>query len=443
MKKTFLFLFLLSGSVFAMAGGLATNTNQSVAFLRNPARTAAIDVDGAYFNPAGTAFLSNGIHVGLSLQTAIQTRTIENTYAPLALGVGNDATGIKNFKGNALAPVIPGVHIVYNWDRWNFMAHFGVTGGGGKCEFKNGLGMFESALASQAYAQTAKYGTTINYNMNSSITGTQYTFGLLVGTSYEAIREHLSVSLGVRVVYMYNRYEGSLKDMTLLMGSTPVYKGADVSLDCRQQGWGATPVIGLDYRINSHWNLAVKYECPTYIKLRNNADNNEAAQAMTALSDYQDGVRNRNDLPGIISAGVQYSPIHQVRLAASYSFYDDKHAVRATDTYKNNKGTHDAGFSIEGDVCKYLTLSAGWEGTYYGLSDAEMTDLSFNLSSNSLNVGMRIHCNDHWKLDLGYMHSFYMTRDVTRTYSEALPLSYTSHFNRSNDVVGIGLVYDM
>ena len=47
---------------FSWAGGLLTNTNQSVTFLRNPARDAAIAIDGVYFNPAGVVFLKDGIY---------------------------------------------------------------------------------------------------------------------------------------------------------------------------------------------------------------------------------------------------------------------------------------------------------------------------------------------------------------------------------------------
>ena len=44
-------LFAVASSAFA--GGILTNTNQSVAFLKNPARDAAIGLDGVYSNPAG------------------------------------------------------------------------------------------------------------------------------------------------------------------------------------------------------------------------------------------------------------------------------------------------------------------------------------------------------------------------------------------------------
>ena len=60
----------------SLAGGYLTNTNQSVAFLRNPARIGAIGIDGAYSNPAGIGFLNKGWHLSFNVQSAYQTRDI-------------------------------------------------------------------------------------------------------------------------------------------------------------------------------------------------------------------------------------------------------------------------------------------------------------------------------------------------------------------------------
>ena len=59
MKKVLVMLasVMLTVSTPATAGGILTNTNQSIDFLRNPARDAAIGLDGVYSNPAGVAFL--------------------------------------------------------------------------------------------------------------------------------------------------------------------------------------------------------------------------------------------------------------------------------------------------------------------------------------------------------------------------------------------------
>ena len=61
------FIVFTMTSVSAFAGGILTNTNQSIDFLRNPARDAAIGLDGVYSNPAGVVFLPEGFHLGHQL----------------------------------------------------------------------------------------------------------------------------------------------------------------------------------------------------------------------------------------------------------------------------------------------------------------------------------------------------------------------------------------
>ena len=51
---------LLTVNLFA--GGLVTNTNQSAAWVRLPARGASTSADAVYFNPAGLMKLDNGFH---------------------------------------------------------------------------------------------------------------------------------------------------------------------------------------------------------------------------------------------------------------------------------------------------------------------------------------------------------------------------------------------
>ena len=50
-------------------------------------------------------------------------------------------------------------------------------------------------------------------------------------------------------------------------------KTQDVTLNCDQTGFGVTPIIGIDWKINDQWNLAAKYEFKTRIRLKNEAAN--------------------------------------------------------------------------------------------------------------------------------------------------------------------------
>lgn len=83
MKKVILISFLALAGSSAFAGGLMTNTNQSVHFLRNPALDATTGIDGVYANPAGLIFLTDGLHLSLNNQSAYQTRTITSTFLTL------------------------------------------------------------------------------------------------------------------------------------------------------------------------------------------------------------------------------------------------------------------------------------------------------------------------------------------------------------------------
>jgi hypothetical protein len=222
----------------ALAGGLLTNTNQNIAFLRNPARDGVIAIDGVYSNPAGVAFLAKGLHLSLNNQSAFQTRTINSGMTlttlegtayehPLQLN-GGDENGVKTFKGKASAPIVPSFQAALNYDNWGFQANFSLCGGGGKCTFNNGLGSFERQVAllpvllqqaNQTYYQ--KYGvdlglssSTPGYSVSSYLHGQQYVFGLQLGTTYK-FNKHLAVYGGFRFNYIYNKYEGNITKITV------------------------------------------------------------------------------------------------------------------------------------------------------------------------------------------------------------------------------------
>ena len=127
---------MLIVSLPTIAGGLLTNTNQNATFLRNPARGAAIAIDGVYSNPAGIAFLPEGFHLSLSWQAAWQKRQI-------TANLGTE----KLFEGETAAPVIPSFQTAYVFnDKWSLSAQFAIGGGGGKCDFAEGLQVRHSTL---------------------------------------------------------------------------------------------------------------------------------------------------------------------------------------------------------------------------------------------------------------------------------------------------------
>lgn len=156
MKKTWkivaIALLAIANVCPVMAGGILTNTNQNVAFLRNPARDGAIGIDGVYTNPAGVAFMKDGLHLSFNWQAAFQTRTIDSANPFFQYGIKNNGSVVKSYEGTSRAMFIPSLQAAYNKNKWSFQFNFAVTGGGGKCEFDEGLGSFEGATSSSALA---------------------------------------------------------------------------------------------------------------------------------------------------------------------------------------------------------------------------------------------------------------------------------------------------
>ena len=516
-------------SQLAFAGGILTNTNQNIAYNRMMSREAAIGIDGAYYNPAGVAFLSPGHHFSFNWQTAIQSRTIENDYPLFGNNTADNSTHRK-FRGKAFAPVLPSVQYAYNWHNFSFQANGGLIGGGGKCTFDDGLGSFEKivgetalgavglagavdqALGQQMFTSPQMFGTDGKYSFNSYMRGNSYYYGFSVGAAYR-LRPNLSFFGGVRAVYATGSYYGYVRNIKV--GNMPLYKvldpsktnSGDIELNCDQKGLGFTPIISIDYRLG-RWNFAAKYEFKTRMRLKNESVNQApsignlqdnlgtavaqtvAAQAMkqdktqtmtqteamaygleyakTKLSDprvvgamgmikqqfdskmteatgeYADGVKVPADIPALLSVGVGYNPVDPLRVNVGFHYFYDKQATAYNHREeKLKRGTMEWTAGAEFDASKRITVSAGWQNTNYGLSEAYMNDKSFVVSSNSVACGARYHVTKRMDINVAYFHTFYQhkknTDDVALSSTQAV--TYKSDYTRDNNVFGVGVDY--
>ena len=211
MKKIVLSLIVFTmTTVSAMAGGILTNTNQSVLFLKNPARDAAIGIDGVYSNPAGVAFMPEGFHVAFNWQYAHQTRTITSTNPVFALGKKNDGQSVKEFEGVADAPIIPSLQAAWNKGDWSIQFNFSVPGGGGSCEFADGLGSFESVVGT--IAKKLEPLGALGYDMDGYMKGRQYYYGIQLGAAYK-VNPNLSVYGGLRLLYGDATYKAKISNI--------------------------------------------------------------------------------------------------------------------------------------------------------------------------------------------------------------------------------------
>jgi len=487
-----LVVFMMT-AVSAMAGGILTNTNQSVSFLKNPARDAAIGLDGVYSNPAGVVFMPEGFHLAINWQYAHQTRTITSTNPLFAMGRKNDGQTTKTFEGIADAPFIPSVQAAYNKGDWSIQFNFSMPGGGGVCEYENGLGSFESAVGNIAH-QLKQAGLGVEgYDMDAYMRGRQYYFGFQLGAAYK-INEHWSVYGGLRVLYgdasykaRLNNIQVALKDaqgeiyyvnfdrfvndnlaginkqlgqaeLATSMGAMTLDQLAaaqaqakpgleqletlqkysqGVNLMSIQTGFGIAPIIGVDYKVGN-FNFAAKYEFNTEMKMTNHSTLDKAME-IDAVNKFQDGTDVDEDAPALLTLGAQWSPRTDVRLNLGYHHYYDKNAH----WYKNaqdklSHGTNEYLAGVEWDVSDRVNISCGGQLTRYGLTDEYMNDMSFVVNSYSVGAGITYKATEHMKLSIAYFKTNYS--DYNRTdYPVA---GVHDSFTRTNRVLGLGCEID-
>lgn len=479
-----------------MAGGLLTNTNQNIAFLRNPARDAAIGIDGVYSNPAGVAFLDNGFHLSVNLQNAHQTRTIKTGFPLFAGNVKSPGQTIHEFEGKADAPVIPSLQAAYNKGKWSFQFGFAITGGGGKCEFDGGLGSFEKVVAGvTTYSSTinnlyqtlgalgipgmAGHGMGQQYGYDSYMRGRQYYYGFTLGAAYK-VTDNLSVYGGLRMLYGTSNYYGYVKNIAVehiengtssmvpaskhfaeLSAQLNQYAGImeavgkpeqaqqlaaaagqvlalsagtqDIELNCDQTGWGVAPIIGVDYKLGK-LNLAAKYEFKTRMRLKNKSANSLSAKGISMLDKFGDGKKVAEDSPALLTVGAQYEILPQLRVMAGWHHYFDVDTKQYTKDMLDDSNEYL--FGAEYDINKRLQVSAGAQRTKYGMKDAGMNDISFNVDSWSFGLGIGVNVTENIKVNAAYFQTLY---DDYNMSEGAAPAMTTNSFTRTNRVLGLGV----
>jgi len=476
MKKIILTIAITAISSIVYAGGINTNTNQHAAYQRNFAREAAIDIDGAYSNPAGLVFMEDGLYAAFSYQCAFQERNIETSYAPFSMNGGNST---KKYEGKATAPFVPSLQAVYKKGNWAFSLNLSVPGGGGKATYDGGLPSFESKAASLPMKLTAAGDTTSKYSINSYMKGQQYIFGTTVGVTHK-FNEYFAAYLGGRVCYAYNMYEGYVKDVTIYPKSTgyngikaeTYFNGAaaksrkqaadlekgnnlvaakaleakameldayansskDKHVDCTQDGFGFAPIIGLDFK-KGNVNIATRYEFKTNLSVKNKTVIDETGM-------YQDGETSNNDMPALWTVGMDCNLLPNVKICLGYRYYFDKDAEMANDKQDYvNHGTKEYAYGIEWGITKSILVSCGYLRTQFDFADKYLSDMNFNQTSNNYGLGARFGITERLKLDVAGFITSYETRKKDVADYAGLGIGGSDYYSRKNYAFALGVNY--
>ena len=461
---------LMAGHAFA--GGILTNTNQSVAFLRHIARGVTLDADAPYYNPAGTAFMDDGWMLSLNIQSAFMTRITTTDYAPFGMNAAHPGITSHRYEGSIVSPAVPNVYATYKHNRWAAFFSAGVTGGGGRVKFRDGLGSFEQPFAVLPSAITAlgsAYGISASqYSLDCSFRGLTMNLSAQLGASYR-ITDWLSAAAMVRLHYARNRYDGHITDIMVnptgaalgfdgsmmradafftavagaLQATNPEMAAmaaqyaqltGDIYVDCVQKAWGVSPVVALYFK-KGGWSASARYEFIAPMTLTNHTRQDD-------LGAYQDGDKTPNDIPALLSVALGRSFMDErLRLTAEYHYFFDKQADMAGGREaKIDTGTAEYLFGAEFDLSQKFTVSAGVQRTVYSTHDEYFSDVNHVLSATSVGFGGAWNINERLRLNAGYFFSLYDKRSVESVVETmAGPVSATTLYDRRSGVLGVGL----
>ena len=501
----------LGATTAAEAGGLLNTTNLHALYLRSLSRNATLSIDGAYYNPAGLVFAKDGWRFSINSQTIFQERNIDASFKPFAFNGGSPEKTFKGKATAPIFPTAMLAYKQGDWAFSAVAGIFG--GGGkasfanGLPQFESKVAMIPVATQAIKAQVTPLLGglsnlpTTVSvpiktvvgaltgvnrYDLNSQLDGLQYNIGLQLGATYK-INEHFSAYLGGRLLYAYNSYEGHIGGIQVnnpgskdgAMVSAPIHLGGaittlktqlgnlpaevrskiqtvftpdkakslqevtDKQLEVKQTGWGFAPIVGVNFKYDK-LNLAARYEFRTSIDVKNDTKVNTSG-----LPQFDDNVKNPNDLPAALAVGASYQFLPSFTASVSYNHFFEKSARMVGDKQKAlDHNTNEYMLGLEWKALKWLDVSGGVQFTDKGVTDAYQSDLHFDMGSTSYGLGVGIHLNDAMMLNLGYMITDYKTHtkvDPKFYFNEKTNISVegTEIFKRKSQVFAIGIDYTL
>ncbi len=438
MKKISLFAALLLASSQAFAGGYLTNTNQSIAFVRNPARLATFELDGAYSNPAGLAWIGEGWHLSFGWQNIAQERNIESTFAPFAYNVNQLGNDTRKFHGEATAPIFPTLDAAYQKGNWTVSAHFGVTGGGGKATFNDGLPMFEAPVSLLPSMLTAAGIAADAYTSEMYMSGKQFIYGIQFGITRKifenkgSLKQGLSVHLGARVNFASNHYEGYMRNISARINGQMTPLNPYFSQQAETYN---TKALQAQQAADNYTQMAAttadatqkaQYEAMAQQYAAGAQQASAAAQTFNGYANKTAGIELDCDQSGWGIApiiGVDYR-IGNLNFGARYEFQTDLSIENKTKTNTTGVASFAHGVNTPNDIPALLAIGAQWSilpnwrvmagwNTYFDKDAGMSGDKQKTLNSNTWEVtaGMEYDVNDRLTVSAGYQKTNYGQSD--------------------------------
>jgi len=416
----------------AWANGIHQVTTQSPESVIYLSRNASTDIDAVYFNPAGTAFMKEGMHLYLADQAL---------YMPVSL----TATDVvktntkRDYEGKQFAPSIPSLFAAYNRELGSghlaLSGAFLMFGGGGAGKFDEGIQMFD----------VMAYHPMMQGTPSSKFSATRFFLGPQFNAAYTFLDERLAVALGYRFIYGYGTDHLELYSNGALLTPGGEY-------DSTRTGQAHGFVLSLAARPLSELTLALRGEYHTQLNMTADATGDERVKGVDPS--FADGGVIKMQFPANINLGAAYQ-WGSTALTFSASYYLNRLARwgRLNDAERTKIASqYDNGYEVSLSVAERLasapfTVGGGYHYNVAGATTETRSQLADFPNYHSVGLGGTYHYSDDLTITLGGNAAYFVPVDVNK-YPRETAISQnvaasigTAKFSKVGYSIALGVGY--
>lgn len=460
MKKSLIVLSLIA-SANAFAGSIDYLAQQDAEYFAHPSMIGKVGVSGAYYNPAGTVFLDDGLYVQLNSQTLFKNYEMDTVM---------NGTGKLSHESDHPSLFVPSLQLVKKDGDRSYFFHAGAAAGGGKVKYENGISAFEVIGAGiqlglqNTFLPLGKDGALIQpfpnaqvtYLNGSTVEGSSYYFNTTFGVA-QKINSKFSVAAGARVMYVTRELNGSA-NYNLDLAANGAYKDKNVvvDIDSERTGWGVGGVIGFNYQPTKKLNIGFKYETEVHLNL--DADGNVTAKkaegSIISGDNATDGIvtgkietslkneavikewlvdANRN-LPAMMALGLSYELTDRITLLTSgnYYFIKDANTDNPYDHYDNG---YEVSFGVDYKLNDKWTLMAGYQYTDTGANENTYKDTDYALDADMYGMGVKYTPDETKEFLISYAYVDYKNGTAVKNGMK------TTTFKKQVDAIALSATF--
>ena len=369
-------VFVCVGLLFA--GGSENKINSGAGYARFPAKaTESKKPDAMFYNPAGTAFLKDGLYVGAGNQFLYKKYT-------------NKFDG-ESYSTDIPTYLYPDLTLVWKKNRTALFAGFTVAAGGGELKYEDGNAYTFKKLSEINPALAA---------LGHSMDIYSVLYDNIIGISHQFWDDHLSIAAAVRILYGSQNVKIKLHDDPPA-AFAPVLGNDRTLAKTEANGFGTGGIFSIHYKPVETFDIALTYHTESIIDYEYKKADGVGAEKLGAKK----GDHFSYVLPAYLGGGIGWQIIPQLYAAVGFNYYfNDLADYELDDAWEIN-------FAAEYRFNKMLAVSLGGFYTDIGSKKREGGNSFYNpyLDSFTYCGGLELTFFDDLTIDIGGFYVQYFS----------------------------------